>query len=116
MYEQSLLRKQTRMVKRETNSNLKYLTRLQYYGKLIDWEFVGGDAMVLKLAVFAATEYFGGSSTVRLYVPTNLQRDLTRSLFIGDNYFVIAAPYKVTFKERYRHRVDLLLNIFKEVI
>lgn len=102
-------------MKRDNNSNLKYLTRLQYYGKLIDWEFVS-DAMVLKLAVFAATEYFGGSSTVRLYVPTNLQRDLARSLFIGENYFVIAAPYKVTFKERYRHRVDLLLNIFKEVI
>ena len=102
-------------MKRDNNSNLKYLTRLQYYGKLIDWEFVS-DAMVLKLAVFAATEYFGGSSTVRLYVPTNLQRDLARSLFVGENYFVIAAPYKVTFKERYRHRVDLLLNIFKEVI
>lgn len=102
-------------MKRDNNSNLKYLTRLQYYGKLVDWEFVS-DAMVLKLAVFAATEYFGGSSTVRLYVPTNLQRDLARSLFVGENYFVIAAPYKVTFKERYRHRVDLLLNIFKEVI
>ncbi len=102
-------------MKRDNNSNLKYLTRLQYYGKLTDWEFVG-EAMVLKLAVFTATEYFGGSSTIRLYVPTNLQRDLTRSLFVGENYFVIAAPYKVTFKERYRHRVDLLLNIFKEII
>ena len=102
-------------MKRDNNSNLKYLTRLQYYGKLADWEFVG-EAMVLKLAVFTATEYFGGSSTIRLYVPTNLQRDLTRSLFVGENYFVIAAPYKVTFKERYRHRVDLLLNIFKEII
>lgn len=102
-------------MKRDNNSNLKYLTRLYYYGKLIDWEFID-DAMILKFAIFTATEYFGGSSTVRIYVPTVLQRDLSRSIFTGENYFVIAAPYKVTFKERYRHRVDLLLNIFKEVI
>lgn len=102
-------------MKRDNNSNLKYLTRLYYYGKLVDWEYID-DAMVLKLAVYTATEYFGGSSNIRIYVPTVLQRDLSRSLFVGENYFVIAAPYKVTFKERYRHRVDLLLNIFKEVV
>ncbi len=102
-------------MKREANHNLKYLTRLYYYGKLINWTYVE-DAMVLELASYIATEHFAGSQTIRIYVPTDIERDLQRSLIVGDNYFCICAPYKVCFKQQYRHRVDLLLNIFQEVI
>jgi len=97
------------------DTNLKYHTRCQYYGKLIDWEFISG-AMILKLACYTATEYFGGSNTIRLYVPTEIEQDLMRELVVGEKYLAIAAPYKLLFKKEYRHRVDLLLNIFKEVI
>ena len=55
-----------------SNSNLKYLSRCQYFGKLIDYEYVT-EAMVLKLLVYTATEYFGGSSTIRIYVPTEME-------------------------------------------
>lgn len=99
---------------RPSNSNLKYLTRCQYYGKLIDWEYVS-EAMVLKLKTYTATEHFGGSNIIRLYVPTELEFDIRNELIVGDNYLVIAAPYRIYFKDNYRHRVDLLLNIFKEV-
>lgn len=95
--------------------NLKYLSRVYYYGKLLDWEYVE-DAMVLKLLTYTATEFFGGNNVMRLYVPTVLEHDLSRELIVGENYFVIGAPYKLSFKDTYRHRVDLLLNIFKEVI
>lgn len=103
------------MARKDTNSNLKYLSRCQYYGKLLDWDYVE-DAMVLKLLVYTATEYFGGSTTIRLYVPTDLETALSRELIVGENYIVVAAPYKLNFKNTYRHRVDLLLNIFKEVL
>lgn len=95
--------------------NLKYLSRVYYYGKLLDWEYVE-DAMVLKLLTYTATEFFGGNNVMRLYVPTVLEPALNRELIVGEKYFVIAAPYKLSFKSTYRHRVDLLLNIFKEVI
>lgn len=99
---------------REHNHNLKYLTRLHYYGKLLDWDYVS-DAMVLKFQTYTATEFFGGNCTVRIYVPTVLEKDIRDNLIVGDNYFIIAAPYKLEFKKTYRHRVDLLLNIFKEI-
>lgn len=95
--------------------NLKYLSRCYYYGKLLDWEYVEG-AMVLKLLTYTATEFYGNNNTIRLYVPTVLENDLNRELIVGDMYFVIAAPYKICFKKTYQKRVDMLLNIFKEVI
>ena len=44
------------------------------------------------------------------------KKDIINELFKGDNYFIIAAPYRVTFKQTYKYRVDLLLNIFKEIV
>lgn len=96
-------------------NNKKYLSRCQYYGKLIDWDYVE-QCMVLKFAVYTATEYYGNTSTVRVYVPTEMEDDIINELFKGDNYFIIAAPYRVAFKQTYKYRVDLLLNIFKEII
>lgn len=96
-------------------NNKKYLSRCQYYGKLIDWDYVE-QCMVLKFAVYTATEYYGNTSIVRVYVPTEMEDDIINELFKGDNYFIIAAPYRVTFKQTYKYRVDLLLNIFKEII
>ena len=98
-----------------SNSNLKYLSRCQYFGKLLDYEFVS-EAMILKLLVYTATEYFGGSSTVRVYVPTEMEDDLRRNLIVGNNYLIITAPYRINFNKQYRHRVDLLINIFQEVV
>lgn len=103
------------MTTEQSNSNLKYLSRCQYYGKLIDWEYIDSGAMVLKLQVFTATEYYGKDTTVRLYVPTDMEDRLRESLITGYNYFIIAAPYRLNFKKKYRHRVDLLINIFQEV-
>lgn len=97
------------------NSNNKYLSRCQYYGKLENWEYVSG-AMVLIFKVYTATEYFGNESKIRVYVPDKLELKLNNELIIGENYLVITAPYRVNFKEKYRHRVDLLLAIFREVI
>lgn len=97
------------------NSNLKYLTRCQYYGQLLDWEYVS-DAMVLIFKVYTATEYFGGSTRIRVYVPTKLEQRLSQELITGEKYLIHTAPYRVQFNKEYRHRVDLLLNIFKEVI
>lgn len=96
-------------------SNLKYLSRNYYYGKLLDYEFVSG-AMILKLACYTATEYFGGSVNVRVYVPTSLEEQLQRVLRINSNYFVIAAPYRVRFNKTYQHRTDMLINIFEEIL
>ena len=97
------------------NSNLKYLSRCQYYGTLENWEYVS-DAMVLIFKVYTATEYFGRESKIRIYVPDKLELKLSKELEVGENYLVITAPYRINFKEKYRHRVDLLLAIFKEVI
>ena len=97
------------------NSNNKYLTRCQYYGTLETWEYVS-NAMVLIFKVYVATEYFGKESKIRVYVPDKLELRLNNELEIGEKYLVITAPYKINFKEKYRHRVDLLLAIFKEVI
>lgn len=97
------------------NSNLKYLTRNYYYGKLLDYEFVS-EAMILKLACYTATEYFGGTTTVRVYVPTSLEYRLRQTLKINENYFIIAAPYRINFNKKYQHRVDMLINIFEEIM
>lgn len=99
----------------KSSSNLKYLTRLYYYGKVLNWEYVS-EAMVLKIRTYTATEYFGKSEVIRIYVPTELETDILRELIVGENYFVVAAPYKLNFKSTYRHRVDLLLHIFKEIV
>lgn len=103
------------IAKNNSTSNLKYLTRCYYYGKLLDWEYVS-EAMVLKFQVYTATEFYGNSTTIRIYVPTNLEEKLKMELITGENYFIIAAPYKLVFKKEYKHRVDMLLQIFKEVI
>lgn len=103
------------MTYNKTKQNLKYLTRCYYYGKLENWDYIAG-AMILKLRTYTATEYFGGSNTVRLYVPTELEHRFTNNLIVGDSYLVVAAPYKLTYAQAYKHRVDLLLNIFQEVI
>ena len=95
-------------MKEQVNTNQqnnKYLSRCQYYGKLIDWDYVE-ECMVLKFAVYTATEFYANTSTIRIYVPSDMEKDIINELFKGDNYFIIAAPY----------RVDLLLNIFKEII
>lgn len=97
------------------NSNLKYLTRNNYYGKLLDYEFISG-AMILKFSVYTATEYFGGSTIIRIYVPTSLDKKLQEALVINNNYFIIAAPYRINLNKKYQHRVDMLINIFEEII
>lgn len=97
------------------NSNLKYLSRCQYYGKLENWEYVS-DAMILIFKVYTATEYFGNESKIRVYVPDKLELKLSKELEVGENYLVITAPYRINFKQKYRHRVDLLVAIFQEVI
>ena len=105
-------------MKEQVNTNQqnnKYLSRCQYYGKLIDWDYVE-ECMVLKFAVYTATEFYANTSTIRIYVPSDMEKDIINELFKGDNYFIIAAPYIVTFKQIYKYRVDLLLNIFKEII
>lgn len=101
-------------MERLDKNNLKYLTRLYYYGKLLDWDYIG-EHMILKLNTYTATEYFGGSNVMRLLVPSKLEDKIKDSLIIGDMYFVVGAPYSLHFKKEYRHRVDLLLHIFKEV-
>lgn len=98
-----------------SNSNLKYLSRCQYYGKLLDWDYIDYGAMVLKFQVYTATEYYGKSTVIRLYVPSEMEDRLKDNLVQGYNYLIIAAPYRLNFKKTYRHRVDLLLNIFQEV-
>lgn len=97
------------------NSNLKYLTRSYYYGKLLDYEFVSG-AMILKIVCYTLSEYFGGTSIIRIYVPTSLEDILQSTLRISSNYFIVAAPYRVNFNKKYQHRVDMLINIFEEII
>lgn len=108
-------KKQTRSPKKSgAEENLKYLSRNFYYGKLVDWEFVS-DAMVLIFSVYTATQYFGKSTNIRVYVPTDMEDELCEKLVTGDNYFIISVPYKIKLSVGYQHRVDLLLNIFKEI-
>ena len=97
------------------NSNLKYLTRSYYYGKLLDYEFVSG-AMILKIVCYTLSKYFGGTNIIRIYVPTSLEDVLQSTLRINSNYVIVAAPYRVNFNKKYQHRVDMLINIFEEII
>ncbi len=101
--------------KLNNNTSLKYLTRCQYYGKLIDYEYVS-DAIVLKFQVYTATEYYGSSNIIRIYVPTDLENVIKDRIILNENYLIIAAPYKIRFADNYRHRVDMLINIFQEVL
>lgn len=103
------------MAKNKLSCNNKYFSRCHYYGTLEDWEYIS-DAMVLIFLVYTATEFFGKQQRIRIYVPTELEKKLSQELIQGENYFVITAPYRVVFKNEYRHRVDMLLGIFKEVI
>ena len=99
---------------RGTN-NYKYLSRCHYYGTLKDIEYIS-DAMVLVFKCYIATEYYGGNTNIRVYVPTELEDKLQQSLITGNEYFIVAAPYRITFKQKYQHRVDLLINIFESII
>lgn len=101
--------------KRQSNNNLRYLTRCHYYGTLLDYEYVS-NAMVLKFKVYNATDFFGSGNTIRIYVPTDLENSLRDKLIMNENYLIIAAPYRINFATNYRHRVDMLINIFQEVI
>lgn len=96
-------------------SNLKYLTRSYNFVKLKDIEYIS-DAMVLVCESYVACEYFGGTTPLRFYVPTVLEDKLRQTLICGDSYFIVAAPYRISFRKKYQHRVDLLLNIFQEII
>lgn len=93
-----------------TSEQVKYLSRCHYAGKLVDWEYVNG-AMVLKLQVYTATEYYGNTTYVRIYVPTEDEHRLSHRLITGGTYSVWAAPYRVHFNNKYPYRVDLLLSI-----
>lgn len=97
------------------SSNHKYLSRGYYYGKLIDWEYVA-DAMICVFLVYTATEFYGTSLRIRVYVPTALEEQLKSELVTGLNYFVITAPYRINFDKKYQHRVDMLVSIFREVV
>ena len=101
--------------KKVGKSNLKYITRGNYYGKLKDIEYVS-EAMILVFQCYVASEYFGGTVPLRVYVPTEMENRLLNQITIGMDYFVITAPYRIEFKKKYQHRVDLLLNIFEEII
>lgn len=96
-------------------NNLKYLTRSYTYGKLKDIEYVN-EAMVLVFESYVACEYFGGTTPIRVYVPTVLEDKLRQTLICGDCYFIVTAPYRISFRKKYQHRVELLLNIFQEII
>lgn len=95
-------------------NNYKYLSRCQYYGKLEDYEYVS-DAMVLKFIVYAASDYFGGSIPIRVYVPTELENEVRDNIIVGESYLVQCVPYRINLNGKYRHRVDLLLNLFEVV-
>ena len=97
-----------------SSEDLKYISRCFYFGILNDIEYIS-NGMVLKFGVYTACQYYGNSTPIRIYVPTNLEQKLEDNLEINERYFVIAAPYKVRGAKEYLHRVDLLLHIFKEV-
>lgn len=97
------------------DEQIKYLSRCYYTGKLKDWEYVNG-CMVLKLIVYSACQYFGGSTVVRLYVPTDLEEKIENELEQNEIYSVVAIPYKVSANKLYQYRVDLVLHITKGFI
>ena len=96
-------------------NNLKYLTRSYTYGKMKDIEYVN-EAMVLVFESYVACEYLGGTTPIRVYVPTVLEDKLRQTLICGDCYFIVTAPSRISFRKKYQHRVELLLNIFQEII
>lgn len=98
----------------DSESNLKYLSRCQYYGVLENWEYVN-NGLVLVFKSYTATEYFGGTVKIRTYVPTDKEENVIHDIRVGERYFFITAPYKVRMAKGYPHRVDLLLHIFQEI-
>lgn len=109
-----MVSRKSKINKISPEENFKYLSRNYYYGKLVDWEYVN-DCMVLKFNVYTATQYYGNSTMIRIYVPTDMEEYLSDRLITGDGYFIISAPYRVHMNKKYQYRVDLLLNIFKEI-
>lgn len=99
----------------DSSMNLKYLSRCHYYGKLIDMDYTEGGALVIKLSCYVATSCTGNVSSIRLYVPTDMENEIINYLNIGENYYVISAPYRVSGMQKFSTRVDLVLNIFKEL-
>lgn len=97
-----------------SEENLKYLSRSFYYGTLNTYEYING-GLVLKLICYSASAWHGGSTVIRVYVPSDLENEIIDYLECGGNYFLITTPYKVKASSGYPYRVDLLLNIFKEV-
>lgn len=97
-----------------SEENLKYISRSFYYGTLTDYEYIQ-QGLVLKLACYTATKYTGTTAIIRAYVPTDMEDKIIDYLITGDKYFLITAPYKVRASSAYPHRIDLLLNIFKEI-
>jgi hypothetical protein len=98
----------------EAKENYKYINRSFYFGYLEDWEYMNG-AMILKMKCYTATMYFGNTVPVRIFVPTDMEEFLEENLVTGDKYFCVTAPYKCSVAKGYNYRVELLLNIFKEI-
>lgn len=109
------MKKNNLRVKNYESSGLKYLTRCHYYGILVDIEYVSG-ATVLILKTYTATEYYGNNNKIRIYVPTDIERYVNDNVTIGDRYYVICSPYRLSLSNQYKHRVDMLLHIFREVL
>lgn len=93
-----------------SKENRKYISRCFYYGTLKDFEYVN-DGLVLKIACSVTTVYTSSTVIVRVYVPSDLESQIIDNIECGNNYSLIAAPYKVCFARKYPYRVDLLLDI-----
>lgn len=92
----------------------KYVSRCHYSGKLIKMERTEAQKnLVLTLLCRVATPYYDKNVKVRIYVPQAVEPYLNYSLVIGSEYFVVCAPYASNFKG-YRHRVDMLLNMYRK--
>lgn len=85
-----------------------------YYGRLMNIEYVENKHFVLVFKAYTATEFYGKDVNIRIYVPTDLEPKV-EDLLVGENYLILAAPYRATFNKQYKFRVDMLLNIFQEV-
>lgn len=85
-----------------------------YYGRLTNIECIDGNSFVLVFKSYTATEFYGKDVNIRIYVPTDLNYKID-NLMVGEEYLIIAAPYRATFNKAYKFRVDMLLNIFQEV-
>lgn len=95
--------------------NLKYITRCSYYGKLTDMEYLESGALVIRLACYTASYCTASTTTVRIYIPTDMENEIIDFLTIGFNYFIVCCPYRSFNSKGYPYRVDLALHVFKEV-